>query len=494
MFKWLKDKDNRGAFLAGLTVLTTLAGGGWFLYETFGAPEPTASTSVPATQQVTIGDGSSGTVLQVGDAKTVVQATGGATVVIGITLEQHEAALENREVELRAELAAAPSQGKDALLRQITEIGQQKSELEASYTQAKEDLRLLRLKLVEIGAEIPQAKLEAAQKALIEGDRSLADSLLAEVRAAEDASVQRAADAAYTRGEIAEQEVRWRDAAVLYADAARLDPTFDHLRAAREFAWRSADYHAALRFGEDLVAVAAREFGPESKKYATALNEHALTLQELGRYAEAEPLFRQVIETEKDALDQDYAIILNNLAMLLQDAGRYAQAEPLMRQAIEIDKQVLSETHPDYVTHINNLGRLLQATGRLGEAEMLYREAMEINKKTDRERHPEHAAILNNLALVLKTTGRFEEAEPLYLQAIQMPKQTLGEAHPTYALRISNYSGLLIATDRFDEAEPLIRKAIGIFEAELGTNHPNTHRARGQYLMYLSEREKVTNP
>ncbi len=35
MFRWLRDKENRSALLAIVTIVTTLSGGGWFLYETF---------------------------------------------------------------------------------------------------------------------------------------------------------------------------------------------------------------------------------------------------------------------------------------------------------------------------------------------------------------------------------------------------------------------------------------------------------------------------
>ena len=50
----------------------------------------------------------------------------------------------------------------------------------------------------------------------------------------EQGSIERAADAAYQRGLIAEDEVRWGDAADHFARAARLAPDFDRLFKARE--------------------------------------------------------------------------------------------------------------------------------------------------------------------------------------------------------------------------------------------------------------------
>ena len=44
--------------------------------------------------------------------------------------------------------------------------------------------------------------------------------------------------------------------------------------------------------------------------------------------------------------------------------GRYEEAEPLYRQALQIGRETLGEGHPDYATRLNNLATLLVATGR----------------------------------------------------------------------------------------------------------------------------------
>ena len=127
------------------------------------------------------------------------------------------------------------------------------ADAEASWAVRKAELGRAMARLDAVAAGLPAARLDAARRALDEGDTAKADALFAEVEAMEAAAVERAAAAAFERGKLAEGEVRWADAAGHYATAARLDPSYDHLLAAREMAWRSGDYPAALRWGEDLL-------------------------------------------------------------------------------------------------------------------------------------------------------------------------------------------------------------------------------------------------
>ena len=58
--------------------------------------------------------------------------------------------------------------------------------------------------------------------------------------------------------------------------------------------------------------------------------------------------------------------------------GRYAEAEPLFRRSLEIQEKQLGRDHPDVATSLNNLADLYRAMGRYAEAEPLYRRSLEI--------------------------------------------------------------------------------------------------------------------
>jgi tetratricopeptide (TPR) repeat protein len=222
------------------------------------------------------------------------------------------------------------------------------------------------------------------------------------------------------------------------------------------------------------------------------LDAHARILKTLGRYAEAEPLYRRALAIDEKALGlkhPDVATSLNNLAGLLYKQGKYVEAEPLYRRALAIGEKTLGPDHPAVATRLNNLAGLLEAQGKYVEAEPLYRRALAIGEKTLGTDHPDVATWLNNLAGLLRAQGKYVEAEPLYRRALAIGEKTLGTDHPAVATRLNNLAGLLEAQGKYVEAEPLCRRALAIYEIALGSGHPNTIQIRNN-LNVLLEKSK----
>jgi tetratricopeptide (TPR) repeat protein len=217
--------------------------------------------------------------------------------------------------------------------------------------------------------------------------------------------------------------------------------------------------------------------GARHPDYANSLNNLAVLYDEMGRYAEAEPLYKQALEICRTALGErhpSYATSLNNLAELYRAMGRHADAEPLYKQALEIRRTVLGERHPSYATSLNNLAGLYRAMGRHAEAEPLLRQALEIRRTALGERHPDYATSLINLAELYREVGRHAEAEPLLRQALEIRRTALGERHPDYATSLINLAELYREVGRHAEAEPLLRQALELRERALGPVHPDT--------------------
>ena len=289
-FDWWRDENNRdGATaitsIAKVVVPAALAVGvgiaGWF-----GFQSETGTKDTPA--------------IQTGDNSPVNNGGGtqiigdNATIVHGFSEEMFRDVLASKEAALRAELGQANADEQAVLRAQLSEVERQRADLHTAYTETVEANRQLRLRLSDFEDQIPRAKLEEAQQALFEnGDRTLADQLLAEVEDTAQDAIYVAAEAAFERGKIAEGDIRWLDAANHYARAAQLNPTYDTLHAASVLLWRAGKYPEALRMAEDLVTVARRDFGEIDAKTATALNELALVVQAQGRYSEAEDLYNQ---------------------------------------------------------------------------------------------------------------------------------------------------------------------------------------------------------
>ena len=195
----------------------------------------------------------------------------GGTQIIGYTIEQHERALDRLEKRLRLDLERAHSAEQQVLRNQIAEVERQRGDLQASYEQTVRELEALQAKLSDLGEGIEDAKIDEAKAALAQGDRSKADALFAEVERLEQESIDRAAEAAYQRGVIAEQEVRWADAADHFSKAARLGP--DRAPAAQGAGTRMAG--RALSGG---LSVCAGKVGPRHRRVR---EEHDPTRQRI---------------------------------------------------------------------------------------------------------------------------------------------------------------------------------------------------------------------
>ncbi len=414
-------------------------------------------------------------------------------ITIGYTIEQHEASLERRETRVRSDLERAHAAERALLNRELDEIRRQLADLEGSFEARRDELETARTALAQLSGTLPEERLQKAYAALGDGETAAADALFAQVEAMASATIERAATAAFERGKLAEADIRWGDAAGHYSTAARLAPVFRHLLKARECAWRSGDYPAALRFGEDLVTAAVADCGAGSLEHATALNEHALTLNAAGRHEEAEGLYQQAIEFggRIEGLGAgEQASWLNNLAGVLRATGRYYEAEAIYRDSLARTAAAMGADHPAYATRLGNLATVLRSTARFTEAEALYRQALAIDARALGTAHPDYAIDLNNLAGLLCAVGRWEEAEPMYVEAMAIDGRVLGTRHPLYAVDLNNYAKLLVAVGRDVEAEPLYRQALEITERALGASHPDRAQMLYNYAGLVETTER----
>ncbi len=223
------------------------------------------------------------------------------------------------------------------------------------------------------------------------------------------------------------------------------------------------------------------------------LDAHATILWKMGRYDEAEPLYRRALAIGEKTLGPnhpDVATRLNNLALLLSAQGKYAEAEPLYRRALAIGEKTLGPNHPDVATRLNNLAGLLQDQGNYNDAEPLYRRAIEIQEKTLGINHPDVASSLNNLATLLHAHDNYYDAEPLYRRALTINEKVLGPNHPDVASNLNNLAELLRAQGKFHDAEPLYRRALAILEKSLGPKHPTTITIRDNLNDLLAKKKQ----
>ena len=125
---------------------------------------------------------------------------------------------------------------------------------------------------------------------------------------------------------------------------------------------------------KSLVALLQKAFGRNRPELAKVLHKQAITYHKLGKFDQAEFLYRRSLAIAEKAFrenDIELASILNNLARLLQDLQRYDEAIPLYQRSLDIVKVTFGPDHPKVARRLRNLADLYRSQGCYTEAEAL---------------------------------------------------------------------------------------------------------------------------
>ena len=173
------------------------------------------------------------------------------------------------------------------------------------------------------------------------------------------------------------------------------------------------------------------------------LLKQALALHQLGKFAEAQPLYVQALNLEPNSFET-----LQLLGALAAQTKQFTYAVELLSKALQ-----LNASHA--VVH-NNLGFALKELNRLDEALIYHDKALELNG--------DFAEAHNNRGAALMDLKRFDEALVSFTRAIEL-NQRFAEAH-------SNLGNTLRELKRLDQALVSYERAIALrpnYELLFGT-------------------------
>jgi predicted TPR repeat methyltransferase len=183
----------------------------------------------------------------------------------------------------------------------------------------------------------------------------------------------------------------------------------------------------------------------------------AVLFQKHGKLADAEDVYRRVLEIWPDHVDA-----LHFSGVLAHQQGRSEDGLALIDRSLALN----SEQADCY----NNRGIILKALRRLEEAADAYRHAIALN--------PRHANAHSNLGVLLRAEGRFAEAEAAYREAIAIASDHADAYH--------NLGALLASLGRTKEAVECFCRV-----TTLSPEHRETRRLLAIAHCMLGETEKA---
>ncbi|HRI13352.1 MAG TPA: CHAT domain-containing protein [Verrucomicrobiota bacterium] len=216
----------------------------------------------------------------------------------------------------------------------------------------------------------------------------------------------------------------------------------------------------------------------------------ATALAPLGRYSEAEALFREVITQFREEEDPSgEAIALGNLGAVYEYTGRYSEAAKTYEASLRIKEQIHDLT--GQMMTLNNLGVLAQQTGRYRQARTCFDASLRLADTTGDPAG--RAMALHNLGGLSHLNGRYTEALRLLQASLAIEegqKNVVGAAETRGYIALVYRSAGLLAEARLE-----LESVLGVFqehavpyaESETWHNLGEIHFATGEFNQSVKE-------
>jgi tetratricopeptide (TPR) repeat protein len=409
------------------------------------------------------------------ERSSVVIATG--KVTIGITIEDYEAGLKRKEIEIRdslTKLVTDDLEKRRILEKELATVRDSLLNLEVAFEMQKVKLVETSKALEDFHKNFVSEHLREAQIALCKGDLSLAKIIFKTVL---EKGKKNAAKATYFLGILEETNIEFSAAQKHFYEAAYLEPqNAIYQDAAGRIAYILGDYGKAEMLFAKAIAAPGRGSKQTKQSHKAIYNNNLATVyQTQGKYNEAERLYKKTVSVWEKTLGAKHPYIgqcLNNLGGLLKSLGRYDESISLYNRILPLLEKAFSKNHLLFADCANNLAVVYNAKGWYKDAKPLYEQALRIRKKILGNNHPLVGQSLNNLAELYHTEGLLDEAEQLYCRSLSITETKLGQNHSEVAIILNNLAELYRLQKRYDEAESLYKRALDIRQKVFNSNHP----------------------
>jgi serine/threonine protein kinase/tetratricopeptide (TPR) repeat protein len=167
------------------------------------------------------------------------------------------------------------------------------------------------------------------------------------------------------------------------------------------------------------------------------------------------------------------ANFLDRRASILARLGRVDEAEPLFREGLETVLEFAPGNDSLLAPSYANLGFALAEQGKLAAAESLYVKAVAVGRRAYGPVHSELAALMSPYAAVLDRMNKVDKADSVYRETLDVRRKLLGADHPEYAWTMFSYADFLLGNRQFADAAKWCREVLKL----RGKTLPDSHMA-----------------
>ena len=218
--------------------------------------------------------------------------------------------------------------------------------------------------------------------------------------------------------------------------------------------WYLGDQEKALAQQERAVALRRHELGPGHPETVGAMNDLAIVLNRMGKFAEEQKILEEVVAVKRRTLGSEDPVTLrsvNNLAVVLAMQGLLEDAVKLAKETLDIQRRV---DGPESITTLRseyNLAIMQRHLGRWAEARPLFDESLQTLRRVFSPDHQDTLRVVNGLGELLLDQRRPAEARALFDEALKGQRSVLGPTRDETLLTMINLADTARLQGRFDE-------------------------------------------
>jgi CHAT domain-containing protein/Tfp pilus assembly protein PilF len=254
-------------------------------------------------------------------------------------------------------------------------------------------------------------------------------------------------------------------------------------------------YVEAVPLARKLVDEAEKTTGRQSPVTAAALVVLGQALHAQSNMTEAETTLRRALairEKARGPTHPDVAVVLTALGQIELSQNRLKDAERDISRAIAIDERAFGADHVNTARVLVQLGNLRHRQLREAEALDIFSRALDIFKKASGPTDIMAPLALNNIAEVYKALGRLQPAEERFLQVLDLLEKQHGPDSPHLAPVLNNLGELRREQGRLQEAEQIARRALAIRQKALGPDHPDVAASLNNLALVFSRQGRAS--
>jgi CHAT domain-containing protein/Tfp pilus assembly protein PilF len=249
---------------------------------------------------------------------------------------------------------------------------------------------------------------------------------------------------------------------------------------------QTGQYAKAEPLAAQHVRLAESLYGPDDLKTATAWKAHGAVLADLGKYEQAEALFRRALAVfERQQQAESVEEMLNNLGVTYARREQLDQALAMHQRALQLGEARLGKEHVGLTDVLYNVAKVHDAMGNYAEAERIFLRALAAIERSPRADVRKQAEVLAGLGTTQTSLGKYGEAEAALVKAVSLMETAAG-ADSLAAAPIHWVLGRLYHyMHRNELAEKHLQRALAIYEARVGREHRDyLHAAQQTAVVY----------